>query len=189
MAGIRAFIACDIPDSVLDRVAGIQEGLRKTDTDVSWTNVRGIHITLKFLGDIDEGGIEGIASIMKDAAAGRQPFEIAVRGCGSFPNLKAPRVIWLGIEDPAGGLKSLNQALDDGLKSLGFEPEEREFRPHLTLGRIKGPKGREGISKAVSGLKDIEIGRLKIERMVLYKSVLRPTGAEYTKLKEARLGE
>lgn len=187
MSKIRAFIACEIPESVLENVSKVQEDLRKLDLDVSWTRVSGIHITLKFLGDIEEEYIDKIAAIIEEASKGQSPFEISIKGSGAFPNLKNPRVIWIGVEDGTKGLTRLQQPLDYGLNALGFEPEEREFRPHLTLGRVKGPRGKERLSAAVSELREIELGSFAVDRVILYKSELKPTGAVYTKLKEVIL--
>lgn len=187
MAKIRTFIACDIPETLLEKILNLQDKLKGLDADVSWTKISGIHITLKFLGDIEEGSIDKIASVILDAAKGQSSFEIKIKGSGSFPSLKNPRVIWLGVMDEAGRLSSIQQALDSGLKALGFEPDEREFRPHLTLGRVKGAKGKERLSSAISGLKDVEIGSFPIDRVIFYKSELKPAGAIYTKLKDIML--
>jgi len=187
MSKIRAFIACEIPESVLENVSKAQEGLMRLDSDASWTRVSGIHITLKFLGDIEEGYIDRVAAVIEGASKGQSPFEISIKGSGAFPNLKNPRVVWIGVEDETKGLTHLQQPLDDGLKALGFEPDEREFRPHLTLGRVKGTIGKERLSSAVSGLKDIEIGSFTVDRVILYKSELKPAGAVYTKLMETKL--
>lgn len=187
MTKIRAFIACEIPESILENVSKVQEGLRKLDSDVSWTRVNGIHITLKFLGDIEEGYIDKVAAVIEEASKGQTPFEISIKGSGAFPNLKNPRVVWIGVEDGAKVLSKLQQGLDDKLKALGFEPEEREFRPHLTLGRVKGPRGRERLSVVVFELKDVELGSFAVDRVILYKSELKPTGAVYTKLREVIL--
>mgnify|MGYP001570540277 CR=1 FL=1 len=187
MAKIRAFIACDIPEALLEKISSIQDKLKGLDAEVGWIKIRGIHITLKFLGDIEQEIIEKVADVIAEATTGQPPFEICIKGSGAFPTLKNPRVVWIGVEDLNKGLMHIQQALDGGLKALGFEPEEREFRPHLTLGRIKGAKGKERLSSAVSRLKDIEIGSFTLDRVTLYKSELKPTGAVYTKLKELKL--
>lgn len=187
MAKMRAFIACDIPEALLEKISSIQDKLKGLDADVSWTKVSSIHITLKFLGDLEEGLVDKVEAVIKEASKGQPPFDISIKGSGSFPNLKNPRVIWLGIDDRAKGLTNLQRALEEGLKALGFEPEEREFRPHLTFGRVKGAKGKERLSSAVSGLKEIEIGSFTVDRVILYKSELKPTGAVYTKLMDTKL--
>ncbi|MBM2838384.1 MAG: 2',3'-cyclic phosphodiesterase [Deltaproteobacteria bacterium] len=187
MAKIRAFIACDIPEALLEKISSIQEKLKGLDAEVSWTKVSSIHLTIRFLGDIEEGLVDKVDAAIKEASIGQPPFDINIKGSGVFPNLKHPRVIWLGIDDGAKGLTNLQQGFEDGLKALGFEPEEREFRPHLTLGRVKGQKGKESLSSAVSELRDVEIGSFTIDRVILYKSELKPTGAIYTKLREVEL--
>lgn len=184
MSQVRAFIACDIPDIILEKISSVQERLKGLDADVTWAKTGGIHITLKFLGAIEESYIDKVAAVIEEASEGQTPFEISIKGSGAFPNLKNARVIWIGVEDGAKALSKLQQGLDDRLKGLGFEPEEREFRPHLTLGRVKGPRGKERLSAAVSELKEIEIGSFTVDRLILYKSELKPTGAVYAKLKE-----
>lgn len=187
MSQVRAFIACDIPDIFLEKISSVQDRLKGLDADVTWTKTGGIHITLKFLGDIEEGYIDKVAAVIEEASKGQTPFEISIKGSGAFPNLKNPRVVWIGVEDGANVLSKLHQGLDDRLKGLGFEPEEREFRPHLTLGRVKGPRGKERLSAAVSELREIELGSFTVDRVILYKSELKPTGAVYTKLREIKL--
>jgi 2'-5' RNA ligase len=187
MAKIRAFIACDIPEALLEKISSIHDKLKALDVEVGWTKVSSIHLTIRFLGDMEESLVDKVDAVIKEASKGQPPFDISIKGSGAFPNLKHPRVIWLGIDDGAKGLTNLQRALEDGLKALCFEPEEREFRPHLTLGRVKGAKGKERLSSAVSGLKDIEIGSFTVDRVILYKSELKPTGAVYTKLREVIL--
>lgn len=187
MGTIRAFIACDVPETLLEKISSVQDKLKELDAAVSWTKISGIHITLKFLGDIEEGFIDRIASVILEAVKGESPFEIKIKGSGAFPNLKNPRVVWVGVGDDARRLSNIQQALDSGLKAFGYEPDEREFRPHLTLGRVKGAKGRERLSSAISGQKEIEIGSFTVDRVILYKSELKPSGAIYTKLKEIKL--
>ena len=187
MAKIRAFIACDIPEGLLKKTSDIQDKLKKLDAEVSWTRIDGIHITLKFLGDIEQEIIERVADVIEEATTGQPPFEICIKGSGAFPNLKNPRVIWIGVEDLNKGLMHIQQALDGRIKALRFEPEETEFTPHLSLGRVKGAKGKERLSSAISGLKDIEIGSFTVDRVILYKSELKPAGAVYTKLREVFL--
>ncbi len=187
MSQVRAFIACDIPDLFLEKISSVQDRLKGLDADVTWTKTGGIHITLKFLGDIEEGYIDKVAAVIEEASKGQTPFEISIKGSGAFPNLKNPRVVWIGVEDVAKVLSKLRQGLDDRLKALGFEPEEREFRPHLTLGRVKGPRGKERLSAVISELREIELGSFAVDRVILYKSELKPTGAVYTKLREVIL--
>ena len=141
----------------------------------------------KKLSDIEEEYIDKIAAVIEEASKGQSPFEISIKGSGAFPNLKNPRIIWIGVEDGTKGLTHLQQPLDYGLNAIGFEREEREFRPHLTLGRVKGPRGKERLSAAVSELKDIKAGSFIVDRVILYKSELKPTGAVYAKLKEVTL--
>lgn len=187
MSQIRAFIACDIPEALLQKISEVREKLEEVGADVSWTKASGIHITLKFLGDIEEGSVDKIFEAVMEAAKRQGPFEISIKGSGAFPGLIKPRVLWLGVADRSGTLLKIQQELDSGLKAVGFEPEEREFRPHLTIGRVKGAGGIERLSTAIKGFKDIEIGSFVVDAVLLYRSELKPAGAVYTKLREIKL--
>lgn len=187
MATIRAFIACDIPEYLLETVSQVQDRLRKSAADVSWTKISGIHITLIFLGEIEEKLLDDLELVIIESSKGQPPFDICIKRGGAFPSLRNPRVLWLGVEDETKGLSSLQHNMEDGLKALGLEAEEREFTPHITLGRVRGSKGRERLSAAFSELRDAEIGSFTIDRVILYKSELKPAGAVYTKLKEVML--
>ncbi len=154
--------------------------------DVSWTRPESIHLTLKFLGEIDPERVEGIYLELKKAAEGISPFSLSACGVGGFPGLKAPRVIWVGIKESAA-LTQLQKNIDERLAEFGFEKEDRPFHPHLTLCRIKSASAGRDIGKAASDVGHEAYVAFKADSFVLFKSELNPKGAKYTALKRVML--
>lgn len=185
--GIRSFIAIDISPEVRNSMDEFIRELRKTNSDVKWVRVEGVHLTLKFLGNISQDKVGGIRDAITRAAVGIGPIEVKVEGAGAFPNLRKPRVFWAGVVEPSGVLQSLAVRLDDELKPLGFEPEEREFRPHLTLGRAKDRGQVDSAKDLISQESKRAFGSFTAAAVNLMKSELRSGGAVYTKLESVPL--
>jgi 2'-5' RNA ligase len=181
---IRAFIAIDIPDDVRVAINEAQARLKRAHVGVkiSWTKVDNLHLTLQFLGYIEEAIVEKIRATLESVAAQHQPFELSVQGAGAFPNENRARVIWVGCHDAESKLKGLAQAVQGAMQPLGFEPEHREFSAHLTLGRIKFPRPDVALTRAIDSLKDNTFGKLRVEAIHLFQSQLHPEGSIYTKL-------
>ena len=189
MQTIRAFISIEIPQEIKGKISLIQEQLKTIETPISWVRLDSIHLTLKFLGNITELQIPEIKNCMTTAANGIPPFDVKVKRGGVFPNLNYPRVIWLGLEDRTDSLFKLQKGIDICLEKIGFEPEERGFTPHLTLGRVKSLKGKNHLIRTIHIYKDIEVGEIYVDKIKLMRSQLNPTGAIYTVLEEVRLTE
>ncbi len=183
MAGWRSFIAVELSREIAEGVRRIQGGLRERATGVSWVRPEGIHLTLKFLGDVDPGRIEGIASKAEACVKGRGPFTIGIKGCGGFPNPRNPRVIWIGVDDPSGEIKRLQAEVEQGMEEMGFEREERGYTPHLTVGRLRSGKGKGEVAQALEAMQGCDLGTMEVREICLFRSQLKPTGAEYSKLK------
>jgi 2'-5' RNA ligase len=182
MAKIRAFLAIELSSSVRSKIGKIQDRLRACDADVRWVRVEQIHLTLKFFGNIEEAQVADISSVMEQAAARRGAFSLSVRSLGAFPSAKNPRVIWLGLHGWEEDLLSLQPEIETQLEGVRFVPEERPYRPHLTIGRVKSLKGKGNLVDLIERERDVDIGPFVIDRMVLFKSDLRPTGPMYTPL-------
>ena len=189
MAGWRSFIAVELSKDIAGGVRRIQGGLRDCTTGVSWVRPEGIHLTLKFLGDVDPGRVEGIASTAEECIKARGPFFIGIRGCGGFPNPRNPRVIWIGVDDPGGELKELQAKVEQGMEEMGFTREGRGYTPHLTIGRLRSGKGSKGVAQALEATKECDLGTMAVREICLFRSQLKPTGAEYTKLQTIPLGK
>ena len=184
MSTIRSFIAIPLSAEIIFRIEKTQKELKTLPADVKWVNPRSIHLTLKFLGGIEEEDIEKIAQGIQDGIKGFKPWSAAVRNMGAFPSLKNPRVIWIGIEDQSGQLVRLQNQTEQQMSKLGFEEEKRTFSPHLTLGRVRSPRGKDELVKYLLDERERVFGEINVDRVILFKSELKPTGAVYTVLKE-----
>ena len=187
MQTIRVFISIEIPQEIKEKISLIQEQLKTIETPISWVRLDSIHLTLKFLGNITELQIPEIKNCMTTAANGIPPFDVKVKRGGVFPNLNYPRVIWLGLEDRTDSLFKLQKGIDSCLKKIDFEPEERGFTPHLTLGRVKSLKGKNHLIRTIHIYKDIEVGEIYVDKIKLMRSQLNPSGAIYTILEDVGL--
>lgn len=181
-ATIRAFVAIKLPDELVARLKEVRDSLASSQKDVSWVRPGSIHLTLKFLGDIETEEVEAVAGALSLAASGVKAFTVKAEGVGGFPNLKAPRVVWVGIRESAE-LIGLQRNIDERLFESGFEKDDRPFHPHLTLARVKTPvAGRELGRRAEESKIDINVDFMA-DYFVLFRSVLSPGGAEYSELK------
>ena len=184
----RMFIAADISDAqrtaAADLVARLKKGIQFTKARPSWSRVEGMHLTLKFMGDVDSTRVGEIGEAVAPAAVGVAPFAVSVGGLGVFPNARQPRVLWIGVKEGAKVLCDLQARIDRALRPLGFDPENRAFHPHLTLARIKALSGVEALMDVVQSHKDSGLGTAQIDRLTLYRSQLAPEGSTYTVLHE-----
>jgi 2'-5' RNA ligase len=180
---IRTFLALDPPEEILREIGRVQEWLKKLIRgDVRWVSPEAIHLTLKFFGDIPECDVANISAVAGKAAAEVGPFDLTIGGAGVFPDPHRPRVIWLGMSGDAARLVTFQQGMERALREIGFPGEERPFRPHLTLGRIKTPKGLIGLTGVLEKGETYTAGRFTASGLGLFKSDLTPRGAIYTRL-------
>jgi 2'-5' RNA ligase len=180
---IRAFLALDPPPEILRTIADIQGALRKNIRgSVSWVRPEGMHLTLKFFVDITMDDINAVSEVVAGHAAGARTFHLEAKGLGVFPGIRRPRVLWFGIGGEVERLIALQQAIDQGLEACGFPREERPFRAHLTLARIKSLRGLEGLDSVIAGKGSESAGKFTATGLTLFKSALTPKGAIYTTL-------
>lgn len=180
----RAFIAIDLPERIRASIGTAQETLKSYGFRVKWVRPESIHLTLKFLDNIDVDRTDAIANAMRLAVRGRAAPSLSARGLGIFPNARRPRVIWVGLGGQVDHLKSLQQALDGHFADLGFPAERRPFKGHLTLGRVRGKIAVDRLQEALAKLNAFESEDFEANRIILFKSELRPTGAVYTQVKQ-----
>lgn len=192
---MRLFIALDMPTEARQAAAGVARELKASGADVKWVKPELMHLTLKFLGETPADRVQEIKAALKDACGGRAGLDLAIKGCGSFPANKKPQVIWLGLEGQVVQLLDLAKVIEAKMEVLGFPPERRAFKAHLTLGRLRrGPQrgGKPGgstvtLSRAISALTDYNGPAFKADNVVLMKSTLTPAGPIYEPLAEFRL--
>jgi 2'-5' RNA ligase len=185
---IRSFLAIELPKPVLRKIEEVQGDLRSAHAEVRWVVPEKIHLTLKFFGNIEESRIDLIFKSIEEPMRDTLPFSVRVRGAGAFPSLKNPRVIWMGLADGKEKLISLQKQVEDQLERIGFEPEDRPFQPHLTLGRMRSSRGKEELVKKMERYTEEEFGDFRVEKVVLFKSDLRPSGPIYTPVRDMKLG-
>ncbi|MES0349958.1 MAG: RNA 2',3'-cyclic phosphodiesterase [Desulfobacteria bacterium] len=184
---LRAFIAISLPEPVLQAIANAQETLKRGGLKIRWVRKEGIHLTLKFLGDIDRDSVEKISEAMERATGSFSPFTLWVEGIGVFPDLRRPRVAWVGVSGEVEVLSALQRDLESQLSRLGFPKEKRGFRGHLTLGRVKGRLDQTKLREGLETLSDFRTESFTAQSIVLFQSDLRPDGAVYSKLAELPL--
>jgi len=180
---IRAFLALDPPPEILRTIADIQRALRKNIRgSVSWVRPEGIHLTLKFFGDIAANDVSAVSEVVAGQIAGARPVNLEAKGLGVFPDTRRPRVLWLGIGGEVERLIAMQKAIDQGLEPCGFPKEKRPFQAHLTLARIKSPQGLSGIEDVLTEKKSESAGKFTATGLTLFKSELTPKGSIYTTL-------
>ena len=190
MSLLRAFIAVEIPlelrKAVCEATAPLQKGIGSA---VRWVPMENMHLTLKFLGDVSPANVEMLSQMLRAEVELIHCFDLHLSGLGSFPNLKRPRVLYIGIQAPAT-LEALQRGIDSDSRRLGYESEERGFSPHLTIGRVKQTvtaTEQQIIRRALEETRIDSLGTARVDSVHLYKSDLRPSGSVYTRLYSAPL--
>src|SRR3989339_138077 len=180
---IRSFLAFDIEnDAVRNLLAKAQAMLFQTGSDVKLVETENIHVTMRFLGEINTGMVEKIFAEMKKIQF--TPFDVHIKGIGVFPNLHYPRVVWAGITEGADQLRSIFNQIEPQLRGLGFAPDSKGFSPHLTIARVRSGRNKAQLAEFITKNADYEFGTIKAECFRLKKSALSPKGPTYSTLKE-----
>ncbi len=201
---IRAFLAVELSQELRAELATVQQELKhriepemKRDIRISWAQPASIHLTIKFLGDMDEQAIGPLLAAVEQAIGRQIPVNVPLERLGAFPRPQSPRVLWVGPSEnwergaEAKRVAEIHGAIEQACEGLSFLRETRPFSPHLTLARIKVGERQVGVALAKSGVLDrpLSLGSLGVESVVLMKSELKPTGSVYTKLWEVKIGE
>ncbi len=177
---MRLFVAIDIPEDVRSAIGDLVARLRPACRNARWARIEGLHVTLKFIGETPPEKAAGI-KIALASMPWRAPISMNFRSLGFFPNARRPRVLWAGVES-GPELADLAAAVEATLHPLGFPREERAFSPHLTLARFDAPRGLDVLHAAIEKSGPLEFGAATAREFHLYQSVLKPGGAEYTRL-------
>ncbi len=193
MSLLRTFIAIEIPSEIQNAIHQNTAGLRQTldRSLVRWVPVQNIHMTLKFLGNVSAANLETLDRMLITEASLHQPFTIQVGGLGVFPSPRRPRVIWIGVEAPET-LTSLQHSIESAAARIGYEAESRPFSAHLTIGRVNQRAPGAELQRVRTAIEDTRIpplGTVKVDAVYIFRSDLKPSGAVYTRLYEAHLGQ
>ncbi|UCG78996.1 MAG: RNA 2',3'-cyclic phosphodiesterase [Nitrospirota bacterium] len=183
---IRSFIAIELSDEIKNGLSEPILSLGKSGADIKWVVPANLHITLKFLGNIKEDQIEDISTIISRISADHMDFDFSITGTGTFPEGKRPRIIWAGIKDHEK-IHGVYRDIEAELEIMGFKPENRPFRPHITIGRVRSQRGIDNLMEELVKYRHMDFGKQTAEEIHLMKSILKPGGAEYNKIFSAQL--
>ena len=186
---MRTFVAIELSESCRRKLVGAIESVRADASGVRWVNAESAHLTLKFIGELSESDLPAAVSALAAAAAASKPFRFRVAGVSGFPPRGKPRVIHAPVLEPTGALASLADGVEQGLlRAIGLPREGRPFTAHITLGRVRNPRGCPTVEELAGAVKDADFGEVAVESLVLMKSDLTPRGAIHTLLHRFPLG-
>ena len=180
MEKIRTFVAVQLPQEIHRRLAKIARTLGESRADVKWVSEENFHITMKFLGPVEQDRMDDVLKAVESSSSGLSPFDLRLVGLGAFPRIANPSVIWAGVSEGTQELQTLAGRLEDSLERAGFPRESRKFSAHVTLGRTRSTRGAEQLGASIERLRNEEIGHFTVRRIAVMRSDLRPSGPIYT---------
>ena len=183
----RIFVAVALAPALLAAVSGVRGRLAEADSTLRWVPPENLHFTLKFLGGITPPQLTGVVAAAREVAARTQRFSITLAGLGAFPSARRPRVVWAGVSSGADHLVALAEDLDVVLRSAHASREDRPFRPHLTIARVRDASPAADLSNEVGALRELEWGSQTVDALCVMESHLRPSGAVYQPVEEVWL--
>ena len=185
---LRAFIAIEVPEKIHNDIRKLQRAIASHRLNIRWVKPVNMHLTIKFLGNVEPSDMEALGRILSDTAANHPIFDLLPQGVGIFPNIRRPRIIWAGIAGQTDVLRSIWKSVEDALVPLGFAADKRPYRGHVTIGRIKTRLDRGRLVTALRTHQDFVSEKFSVKHLVMVKSELRPSGPVYTKLWEMPFG-
>jgi 2'-5' RNA ligase len=186
---LRTFIALELPEKMHVGLRQLQSDLKKHRLNFRWVRTENIHLTLKFLGNIQLPDVQNVAEAIVDTAGTQDPLELKISGIGVFPNIRNPRVLWTGLSGNIQSLRSLHMSLEDRLYERGFDREKRRFKGHLTLGRAKGKIDARQIMEAIVACGGVSSDVFLIRHITFFQSQLQQGGPVYSRIMTAPLAE
>jgi 2'-5' RNA ligase len=188
MARVRTFIAIDLGKAIRERLVALQTQLAAAVPEVKWTDRDNLHVTLLFLGEVDDRELPAVCRAVEDAARALPTFPLSVEGTGCFPNARRPRIVWAGIGSGTQEVCALHDALEPPLLELGcYRREERKYTPHVTLGRLRGEQPPHGLASALAKQQGWSAGDMTVREVHVMSSELTSQGPTYTVLSRAKL--
>jgi RNA 2',3'-cyclic 3'-phosphodiesterase len=187
MTRIRTFIAVDVGQLICDRLVALQDKLGQAGTEVKWVEQANLHVTLLFLGEVEDRQVAKICGMVAETAATHESFRLSVEGAGCFPTPRRPRILWAGVGTGADALVALHDDLEKPLTTLGYRREERRYKPHVTLGRVRSAAPADGLARALAEQAKWKGGETLVKELHVMSSELTPRGPTYTILSRAPL--
>jgi 2'-5' RNA ligase len=189
MKRLRTFIGLDLGKTIRDKAVALQESLARAGSDVKWVEPENLHVTLLFLGEVDDRDVPAVCRAVAECCQQLQPFTMSVEHLGCFGNPRRPRTVWVGVGEGADEVVGLHDALEAVLLELGcYRREERQYTPHVTLGRVKGGAPQDALATLLAKKADWQGGAVGVREVLVMSSELTPQGPVYSVLSRARLG-
>jgi 2'-5' RNA ligase len=189
MARLRTFIAVDFGKAIRDRAVALQEKLAQSGAPIKWVEPENLHVTMLFLGEVDDRDVPAVCSAVADCCRGRAPFSMSIESLGCFPNARRPRVVWVGVGQGAQELCALHDALEPPLLDLGcYRREERRYTPHVTLGRVRSDRAADNLAESLAKNAGWRGGETVVREVLVMSSELTSDGPLYAVLSRAKLG-
>jgi 2'-5' RNA ligase len=183
MSNMRCFVAIKVGEAVRDLLGRVQEALRRADAHVKWVERENLHLTLKFLGDLDETRVESLEGLLSAEAARWKTMALEYAGIGTFPERGAPRVVWAGATGDVERLAGLAAAVERHAEAVGVPPERHPFVAHLTIGRVKSDRNLKRLAAAIDAQRQVPLGRDEVASFELFRSTLTSDGPVYDLLR------
>ncbi len=184
---MRAFIAIETGEHVKQALGAFQRKLRGTGAQVRWVRPETMHLTLAFLGEVPEPGLQSVRAAMELSVEEFHALHLEVHGTGTYGPTRSPRIIWADLRGDTAGLQQLQSRLAEALRAAGFQTEDRPFSPHITLGRIHGKRNLDAMMKRIEAAADQPFGTIEATAITLFESVLHPEGAVHSPAFNAEL--
>jgi 2'-5' RNA ligase len=184
---MRAFISVELTDEIKKNITELVNGLKDNADGIKWVEPKNLHITLKFLGWVEDRNLDNLIELTAKAVANTGSFRAKFEELGTFPEGKTPRVIWVGTAEGGDALCKLAKSLETTLSQAGFKSEAREPRPHITIGRVKERKGAGRVKEKIDGMQNARFGEMIVDRVCIMKSTLKRSGPVYEIFKEVKL--
>jgi 2'-5' RNA ligase len=185
----RTFIAVDLDKAIRDRTVALQHTLARTGSEVKWVEPANLHVTLMFLGEVEDRALVDVCRVVTECAQQVAAFPMSVETVGCFPNLRRPRVLWVGVGEGTQELCALYDSLEPPLLALGcYRREERQYTPHITLGRVKSDRPSDRLTAALTKQAGWQGGQTQVREVLVMSSELTPQGPIYSVLSRAKLG-
>lgn len=187
MSRTRTFIAVEIDEEIRGRLVALQESLSRVVSGVKWVERENLHVTLLFLGEVDDREIPKVCRIVQDGLAEQKPFPLSVESLGCFGNARRPRTLWVGVGDGADELVAIHDRLEIPMQDLGYRREERRYQPHITLGRVKGDHPSNELPAELAKREDWSAGTQEVSEILVMGSELTRDGPQYTVLGRGKM--
>jgi 2'-5' RNA ligase len=188
MARLRTFIAVDIGKVIRDRAIALQETLAQSSPDVKWVEPENLHVTLLFLGEVDDRQVPTVCRVVAEHTGQHVQFPMTLERVGCFPNLRRPRILWIGVGEGTQELCALHDSLEPPLMELGcYRREERKYTPHITLGRVRSERPPDTLAADLQKHAGWRGGEVNVREIQVMSSELTPKGPIYTVLSRAKL--